>query len=77
MTLGAAALNLLLSLAMAPRWGGLGVAAATATTLILLNVANVAAARRRLGVRTFVYLRRQEWAEVARLLATGRRRPPA
>jgi O-antigen/teichoic acid export membrane protein len=68
LTLGGATFNALLNLAFARLWGGYGVAMATALTLIALNVAMVATARRRVGVRTFVYLRLAEWRGVLGLL---------
>jgi O-antigen/teichoic acid export membrane protein len=74
LTLGGAAANLALSLALAHLWGGPGVAAATALTLIGMNVAMVAAVRRRVGVRTFVYFRPREWRQVINLLLTRRGR---
>jgi O-antigen/teichoic acid export membrane protein len=66
LTAGAAAINLLLSLALAPRWGGYGVATATTLTLIALNLAMVRSARRLIGVRTFAYLRPARWLEILR-----------
>jgi O-antigen/teichoic acid export membrane protein len=67
LTAGAAVMNLLLSLALASRWGGYGVAAATTTTLITLNLAMVWSARRLVGVRTFAYLSPARWREILRL----------
>jgi O-antigen/teichoic acid export membrane protein len=68
-TIGAAALKLALGITLGKLWGGHGVALSTAVTLIAMNVAMVHAARREVGVRTFVYLRPSKWAEVFRLLA--------
>jgi O-antigen/teichoic acid export membrane protein len=73
LTLTAAAVNLVLSLLLAPRFGGPGVAAATATTLIALNLANVRAARKLVGVRTFVYLEPAHWRRVFRQILRGAR----
>jgi O-antigen/teichoic acid export membrane protein len=67
LSLGGAAANILLSLALAPRWGGYGVACATALTLIAINLAMVASVRRLLGVRTFVYLQPTQWLHALRL----------
>lgn len=67
LSLGGAAMNILLSLALAPRWGGYGVAIATALTLIAMNLAMVASARRLLGVRTFIYLQPTQWLHALRL----------
>lgn len=69
LTAGAAALNLALSLALAPRWGGYGVALATTATLISLNLAMVWSARRLVGVRTFAYLEPARWREILRMAA--------
>jgi O-antigen/teichoic acid export membrane protein len=60
-TIGGAVLNILLSLILAPLWGGYGIAAATTVTLIVLNLMMVKSARSLLGVRTFVYTRPAEW----------------
>ena len=68
----AAAANLLLSLLLAPHLGGAGVAMATALTLIGLNLANVRAAHRLVGVRTFVYTDPHDWRRVLDLLLRGR-----
>ena len=57
LTVGGAVLNVALSLALAPAWGGYGIAVATTVTLIALNVAMVRSARTLVGVRTFVYTR--------------------
>jgi len=73
LTVAAAVANLLLSLALAPRFGGPGVAAATAVTLIALNLANVRAARKLVGVRTFVYLEPAEWRRVLGQVTRGLR----
>jgi O-antigen/teichoic acid export membrane protein len=75
-TLGAAAFKLALGVVLGRLWGGHGVALSTAVTLIAMNVAMVHAAKRKVGVRTFVYLRPAKWAEVFRLLLgrTGRAR---
>lgn len=61
LTIGGAALNIVLSLILAPLWGGYGVAAATTVTLIALNLSMVKSARSLLGVRTFVYTRPAQW----------------
>jgi O-antigen/teichoic acid export membrane protein len=71
-TLGGGVLNVLLSLALAPRWGGHGIALATSITFVAFNVATVSAVRRLVGVRTFVYLKPSEWIEALRLIGTGR-----
>jgi O-antigen/teichoic acid export membrane protein len=68
LTLGGATFNVVLNLFLAPRLGGYGVAVATCLTLIGLNLAFVAVARRRLGVKTFVYFRWPEWRRVFLLL---------
>jgi O-antigen/teichoic acid export membrane protein len=68
LTLGGATFNVALNLFLAPRLGGYGVAVATSLTLIGLNMAMVATARRRVGVKTFVYFRLAEWRRVFRLL---------
>lgn len=73
-TLVAAAANLLLALLLAPHFGGAGVATATALTLIGLNLANVRAARKLVGVRTFVYTDPREWRHVLDLLLRGKSR---
>jgi O-antigen/teichoic acid export membrane protein len=72
LTLGGAVFNTLASLALARLWGGYGVAVATAVTLIGMNVVMVAAARRKVGVRTFVYFRLREWRQVLALLLPQR-----
>lgn len=61
LTVGGAVLNIVLSLILAPLWGGYGIAAATSVTLIVLNLLMVKSARSLLGVRTFVYTRPAEW----------------
>jgi O-antigen/teichoic acid export membrane protein len=61
LTVGGALLNVALSLALAPLWGGYGIALSTTVTLIALNVAMVKSARSLLGVRTFVYTRPSDW----------------
>lgn len=66
MTVCGAALNIALSLVLAPLWGGYGIAVATTVTLIALNIAMVRAARSLLGVRTFVYTRPSEWRQSLR-----------
>lgn len=71
LTAGAAVFNLGLSLALAPRWGGYGVATATTTTLILLNLGMVWSAKRLLGVRTFAYLSPARWREILRFARDG------
>jgi O-antigen/teichoic acid export membrane protein len=74
-TLGAAVLKLALGVTLGRLWGGHGVALSTAVTLIAMNLAMVHAARKKVGVRTFVYLRPARWVEVFRLLA-GRKGAP-
>ncbi|HYO12097.1 MAG TPA: polysaccharide biosynthesis C-terminal domain-containing protein [Thermoanaerobaculia bacterium] len=71
-TLGGGVLNVILSLTLAPRWGGYGIALASSITLVAFNVATVSAVRRLVGVRTFVYLKPSEWIEALRLIGTGR-----
>jgi O-antigen/teichoic acid export membrane protein len=71
LTAAGAAINAGLNFFLAPRLGGYGVAAATALTLVGLNLAMVRAARRRVGVRTFVYLEPAEWRRTFWLIATG------
>jgi O-antigen/teichoic acid export membrane protein len=73
-TLGGAALNVALSLALAPRWGAYGIALATTVTLIAVNIAMVESVRRLFGVRTFVYGRVSQWREVLRLVLERRRK---
>jgi O-antigen/teichoic acid export membrane protein len=68
-TLGAAVLKLALGVTLGRLWGGHGVALSTTVTLIAMNMAMVYMARRKIGVRTFVYLRPGEWVEVFRMLA--------
>jgi O-antigen/teichoic acid export membrane protein len=68
-TLGAAVLKLALGVTLGRLWGGHGVALSTAVTLIAMNVAMVHVARKKVGVRTFVYLNPAKWVEVFRLLA--------
>ncbi|HEV2845831.1 MAG TPA: polysaccharide biosynthesis C-terminal domain-containing protein [Thermoanaerobaculia bacterium] len=82
MTIAGAVLNIVLSLVLAPIWGGYGIAAATSMTLIVLNVAMVRAARSLLGVRTFVYTRPDQWKGALRIVGEsgwsswkGNRRP--
>jgi O-antigen/teichoic acid export membrane protein len=75
LTLVSALVNLALSLFLAPRLGGYGVAIATSATLVGINIAFVATVRRRLGVKTFVYFRVAEWRRVfGQLLPFGRER---
>lgn len=75
LTAGAAAMNIGLSAALAPTWGGYGVALATTFTLIVLNLAMVWSARRLVGVRTFVYFNPARWREVLRTArGEGKRR---
>ncbi len=66
LTAAAAVLKIAVSLALARAWGGHGVALATTASLIALNVAMVHAARRLIGIRTFVYLEPARWREVLR-----------
>lgn len=67
-TAGGAVLNIVLSLILAPLWGGYGVAVATTVTLIALNVFMVKSARSLLGVRTFVYTRPAQWKRALQLV---------
>jgi O-antigen/teichoic acid export membrane protein len=71
-TLGGGLVNVVLSLVLAPRWGGYGIALASSVTLIVFNIATVSAVRRLVGVRTFVYLKPSEWIAALRLIGTGR-----
>jgi O-antigen/teichoic acid export membrane protein len=71
LTAASAATNALLNLFLAPRFGGYGVAVATALTLIGFNLVVVRAARKAVGVRTFVYFEPAEWRRVFWLIATG------
>lgn len=71
LTAASAATNAALNLFLAPRFGGYGVATATAVTLVVFNLIVVRAARRAVGVRTFVYFEPAEWRRVFWLLATG------
>ena len=74
LTLGAALLNLGLALLLAPRWGPLGVAAASALCLALFNLAAVWSVRRLLGISTMAYLSPVEWRRaLAQLLPAWRR----
>jgi O-antigen/teichoic acid export membrane protein len=66
-----AVLNIVLSVSLAPVWGGHGVALATTLTLLAMNAAMVFSVRHLLGVRTFVYLKPSEWMHALRL--AGRR----
>ncbi len=68
LTLGGAVLNVILSLALAPAWGGYGIAVATTVTLIALNLAMVVSAHRLVGIRTFVYTRPSEWKQTLQLV---------
>jgi O-antigen/teichoic acid export membrane protein len=72
LTVGGAVLNVVLSLLLAPLWGGYGIAAATTVTLIALNVAMVQSARTLLGVRTFVYTQPSQWRRVLTLVRESR-----
>jgi O-antigen/teichoic acid export membrane protein len=72
LTAGAAVMNVLLSMALAPVWGGHGVALATTVTLITLNLAMVHSARRLIGIRTFIYLEPARWREVLRMVRRKR-----
>lgn len=71
LTATCAAVNALLNFFLAPRFGGYGVAIATSLTLIGFNMVVVRAARRAIGVRTFVYFKPAEWRRVFWLIATG------
>jgi O-antigen/teichoic acid export membrane protein len=75
LTVGGALVNVALSLALAPIWGGYGIALATSVTLIAINMAMVRSVRRLLGVRTFVFTRPSQWMEALRLLRGGMGRP--
>jgi O-antigen/teichoic acid export membrane protein len=68
LTVCGALLNVALSLALAPLWGGYGIALSTTVTLIALNVAMVRSARSLLGVRTFVYTLPADWKRALRLV---------
>ena len=78
LTLGGAVLNVVLSLALAPVWGGYGIALATTVTLILLNTAMVVSARRLVGIRTFVYTKPSQWKQAVQMVRDNglRRRQP-
>lgn len=78
LTLGGAILNVVLSLALAPAWGGYGIALATTVTLIVLNLAMVASARRLVGIRTFVYTTPAQWKQALQMVRDSglRRRQP-
>jgi O-antigen/teichoic acid export membrane protein len=71
LTAASAATNAALNLFLAPRFGGYGVAAATALTLIGFNLLVVRAARQAVGVRTFVYWDPAEWRRILWLVLTG------
>jgi O-antigen/teichoic acid export membrane protein len=75
LTVGGAVLNVALSLVLAPLWGAYGIALATTLTLIALNLAMVASARRLVGIRTFVYTAPGDWANALRLVRGSRRAP--
>lgn len=68
LTLAGAALNVLLSLLLAPAWGGYGIAAATTVTLITINLAMVKSARNLIGIRTFVYTQPSQWWRAVELV---------
>jgi O-antigen/teichoic acid export membrane protein len=68
LTVGGATLNVVLSLLLAPAWGGYGIAAATTVTLIALNLAMVRSARTLLGIRTFVYTQPSQWRHALALV---------
>jgi len=68
LTVGGAVLNIVLSLILAPLWGGHGIALATSVTLVAINVAMVRSARQLVGVRTFVHLRPSLWMKALRTL---------
>lgn len=72
-TLGGGLLNMVLAFVLAPLWGGRGIAIATTLTLIAFNVATVYAAKRLVGVRTFVYGKPSEWLEALRLIGFGKK----
>lgn len=69
----AAVFNVTLSALLAPAWGGHGVAFATATSLIALNMGMVWSARKLVGVRTFVYFEPARWRQVFRMLIGAER----
>lgn len=73
-TLACTALSVGLALALAPRWGGYGVAAASSLGLIAVNVVNVRAARRLLGVAAMAHRSPAAYGRILRRLAAiGRR----
>lgn len=78
LTTGGAVLNVVLSLALAPLWGGYGIALATTVTLVVLNLAMVASARRLVGIRTFVYTTPSQWKQALQMVRVSglRRRQP-
>ena len=61
LTLGTAVFNLVLSVGLAPIWGGYGVATATTMSLVLVNICMVYSARHNVGIRTFVFVAPREW----------------
>lgn len=63
-TLIGTAITVGLAVALARPWGGYGVAAATTAGLVLVNVVNVVAARRRLGVRVTAHLALEPYRRV-------------
>lgn len=71
LTVGGAVLNVILSLALAPLWGGHGIALATSVTLVAINVAMVLSAQRLVGVSTFVHLQPARWLQTFRALRAG------
>jgi O-antigen/teichoic acid export membrane protein len=73
LTVGGAALNVALSLVLAPLWGAYGIAFATTLTLVALNLSMVASARRLVGIRTFVYTVPSQWANALQLVRGGRK----
>jgi O-antigen/teichoic acid export membrane protein len=74
-TLACTALSVALALALAPRWGGYGVAAASSLGLIAVNVVNVRAARRLLGVVSMAHPSPAAYGHVLRRLRAVGRRP--
>jgi O-antigen/teichoic acid export membrane protein len=72
LTVGGATLNVILSLLLAPAWGGYGIAAATTVTLIALNLAMVKSARTLIGIRTFVYTQPSQWRRALALVGESK-----
>jgi O-antigen/teichoic acid export membrane protein len=72
LTIGAALLNLVLSLVLVQRFGMNGSAAAATISLIAFNAAMVYAARQRVGVLTVAYMGQEGWSTVWRRLVGAR-----